>query len=101
MVGSLFSWKSLFTNRRTSDDFPTACGLERTCQLGVIIRVRCTGWHLVLTASPRSTSLTLLEGLGALESAIANQSDVAWLSYRVGLQIGLEVKRAWSTARFR
>lgn len=90
MVGSLFSWKSLFTKRRTSDDFPTACRLERTCQLGIPIRVRCTGWHLVLTASPRSTSLTLLEGLGALESAIANQSDVAWLSRRVPKRFGGE-----------
>jgi len=24
MVGSLFSWNSLLTNRRTTDDFPTA-----------------------------------------------------------------------------
>lgn len=49
------------------------------CQWGILIMVGCTGWCL-LTASPRSTSLTLLEGLGALESAIANQSDVAGLS---------------------
>lgn len=78
MVGSLFSWKSLFTNRRTSDDFPTACGLENvsveSAHQGLLYGV------VSLTASPSSTSLTLLEGLGAFESAIANQSDIAGLS---------------------
>ena len=52
----------------------------RMCQLEMPIKVRCTGWCILLTASPRSTSLTLLDGLGAFESAIANQSDVAGLS---------------------
>lgn len=54
----------------------------RTCQLGsphqaLLYRV------VSLTASPSSTSLTLLEGLGAFESAIANESDVAGLSRSV------------------
>ena len=58
------------------------------CQFGILMRVCCTGWCHVLTASPRSTSLTLLEGLGALESAIANQSDAAGLSRRVPNRVG-------------
>ena len=44
-MGSLFSWKSLFTKRITSDDLPTA-------------------------ASPNRTSLTLLLGFGGAASAI-------------------------------
>jgi hypothetical protein len=53
IVGSLFSWKSLLTKRITSDDFPTA-------------------------ASPSSTSLTLLLGLGW-----ASDMVVLWLDLRV------------------
>ena len=41
MVGSLFSWKSLLTKRKTSDDLPTA-------------------------ASPRRTNLTEVAGAGKL-----------------------------------
>jgi len=44
IVGSLFSWKSLLTKRITREDFPTA-------------------------ASPSSTSLTLLLGLGCAEAS--------------------------------
>lgn len=51
----------------------------RIRQWNVLIVVGRAGRRL-LTASPRSTSLTLLEGLGALESAIANRSDLAGLS---------------------
>jgi hypothetical protein len=71
---------------------PAGC---RVSQFGVLIQVCIfffflTGRCLVLTASPRSTSLTLLEGLGALESAIANQLDVDELSRRVPNRVGSE-----------
>lgn len=86
MVGSLFSWKSLLTNRRTSDD----CVPEVACQShvrirksivkGYVLELRCASSPCVqremshtfpTAASPSKTSLTLLLGLGADESAMA------------------------------
>ena len=81
MVGSLFSWKSLLTKRRTNED----CCSHRECQLSLVSLIQGRfpgtdpGLDLVLTisawmhalrtlptaASPSKTSLTLLLGLGA------------------------------------
>lgn len=36
MVGSLFSWKSLLTKRRTSEDLPTAASPRRTSLTEVV-----------------------------------------------------------------
>ena len=73
MVGSLFSWKSLFTNRNTSDDYQMT--LAPTEATG-----RSSGWRFVLTfptaASPSSTSLTLLLGLLAPPPESAMMLDV-------------------------
>ena len=69
IVGSLFSWKSLLTNRSTKDDW-------RKCQQRGPTKTGST-WmrHTFPTAaSPRSTSLTLLLGLGALESAMVSHA---------------------------
>lgn len=65
IVGSLFSWKSLFTNRRTRDD----CVLSA---LGSISVPRGLNVTFPTAASPNNTSLTLLLGFGtaAVESAI-------------------------------
>ncbi len=75
IVGSLFSWKSLFTKRSTRDDWNF--GQRR-------LRKQVERMHTFPTAaSPSSTSLTLLLGLGGAfaESAI---TDVT----AVGLSVG-------------
>jgi hypothetical protein len=65
MVGSLFSWKSLFTNRKTSEDY------AKVVSMLCIIFLRHSKSTFPTAASPRRTSLTLLLGLGALpESAM-------------------------------
>lgn len=71
IVGSLFSWKSLLTNRRTSEDYDGAVSVERIMDGNA----RRIGGTLPTAASPSRTSLTLLLGLGAFESAM-----LLWIS---------------------
>lgn len=76
IVGSLFSWKSLLTKRRTSDDYIAVTLISRCpnegYSLGELRRDTPIGniASLVHTfptaASPSNTSLTLLLGLGAV-----------------------------------
>lgn len=63
IVGSLFSWKSLLTNRKTRDD----CEHKSIMLIyHRAIEIDRRGLATFPTAaSPRSTSLTLLLGLGA------------------------------------
>lgn len=63
MVGSLFSWKSLLTKRNTREDCDGQS--DGTARQGWL-RIRT----LPTAASPRSTSLTLLLGFGALPESV-------------------------------
>jgi len=73
MVGSLFSWKSLLTNRRTRDDFQLVSNLVFTEKKVPIDFSEVRGGWCRLTfptaASPSSTSLTLLLGFAVVADA--------------------------------
>lgn len=58
IVGSLFSWKSLFTKRITSEDYVAISQCLHLANQGMV----CT---FPTAASPSSTNLTLLLGFGA------------------------------------
>ena len=69
MVGSLFSWKSSFTNRSTSEDwFPQHVSRVFAAPHAWLQDERPT---LPTAASPSRTSLTLLLGLGAAAVDVA------------------------------
>ena len=83
MVGSLFSWKSLLTNRSTSDDYYKQSAIAfmvsspRLLRYHPEVRARKSA-EVVRTfptaASPKSTSLTLLLGFGVF---VLVDSDMA------------------------
>lgn len=67
IVGSLFSWKSLLTNRNTSDDYFKTTNQHKfslTPVTHVKQQRRIVDGTFPTAASPRSTSLTLLLGFG-------------------------------------
>lgn len=65
MVGSLFSWNSLLTNRRTREDYVEVSQWQ-------LDRGVCLANTFPTAASPSRTSLTLLLGFG-VASAIYGQ----------------------------
>ena len=86
IVGSLFSWKSLFTKRRTSED--CSSGRSRLAPPGPRTPKHHAraGRTFPTAASPSKTSLTLLLGFGAAAgSAMASrnfQNPLAAMSAR-------------------
>jgi len=71
MVGSLFSWKSLLTNRSTSDDYKQRISDQLLAPVWWVENKRT----LPTAASPSSTSLTLLLGFGALAAADSDMTE--------------------------
>ncbi len=71
MVGSLFSWKSLFTNRRTREDYRQVLASAATAGAARVSGIRT----FPTAASPSSTSLTLLLGLLAAPPESAMSAD--------------------------
>lgn len=72
IVGSLFSWKSLLTKRRTSED----CKRRNFGQQLTHIERNIEGRTLPTAASPKSTSLTLLLGFGAFAPACSDMAEI-------------------------
>lgn len=73
IVGSLFSWKSSLTKRRTSDDYESS-------QMVIIhncVTSQMEEYTFPTAASPSSTSLTLLLGFGAFALADSAISETA------------------------
>lgn len=72
IVGSLFSWKSLLTNRRTREDCKQTDDLVSDLIRGSVAERMHT---FPTAASPSSTSLTLLLGLGAFAPADSDMAE--------------------------
>lgn len=66
IVGSLFSWKSLLTNRNTREDLVRVS--EDILHHNESIKNILVNDTFPTAASPSSTSLTLLLGFGALSA---------------------------------
>lgn len=74
IVGSLFSWKSLFTNLRTRDDYTMLINIPPLRQIQPTFPT---------AASPSKTSLTLLLGFGpaGADSGMASNGSFDGILY--------------------